>query len=191
MQWWGSARCGSRFVVLLLIFIACSQGSLPGIADTRPAGAAQPNGERVRAWFERYDCIRRAAQMTPEERKIADRILDKKITLLLPGFGRLAAHKLLKKMIERYETAATAMKDLPALPETRELQDGYTRYFITSREVFQNSLKTLNNPLRSKKELEEHKQEQATLDASLKTLDKQLRDNYNIPPYTYKTVAGN
>jgi hypothetical protein len=143
----------------------------------------------VRAWFERYDAIRRAAQMTPEERKTADSLMEKKITLLLPGFGRFAAQRLLKKQIDRYEAAANAMKELPATPETRELHEGYTRYFSKSGALFHDTLRALNNPLRSKKELEERKADVASLDESLKTTDKQLRDTYNIPPYSYHTAA--
>src|SRR4030095_7958225 len=163
-------------------------GTSPAIAGSSENGGAT-NGDRVRAWFERYDAIRRSAQMTPEERKIADGLLSKKITLLLPGFGRFAAQRLLKKMIDRYAAAANAMKELPTMPETRELHEGYTRYFSTSRALFHATLHTLNNPLHSKKELQARKAEVAALDESLKTTDKQLRDTYNIPPYCYQTAA--
>jgi len=170
-----------------VLFYTAGGHSLAVAATSDNGGPA--NSDRIRTWFDRYDCIRRSAQMTPEERKTADGLMEKKLTLLLPGFGRLSAQRLLKKMIDRYEAAAAAMKELPPEPETRELHEGYTRYFSTSRALFHDTLRTLNNPLRSKKELEERKAELAELDETLKTTDKQLRDTYNIPPYTYKTAA--
>lgn len=154
-----------------------------------PAPAVQPNAERVRAWFEQYDAIRRRAQMTAAERKSADALLKRGFTILLPGFGRISAHRLLRKMIARYETASSEMKELPAQVETRELHEGYTRYFDKARLLFDHTRKAINNPLRSRKELVECKHELADLEASLKTLDKQLREKFGIATYAEKTDA--
>jgi len=186
-------RKAALIAVLAAVTVVCAQvlveragGDYQAIAGPADNGGP-PNSERVRAWFERYDAIRRSAQMTPEERKIADGLLAKKITLLLPGFGRFAAQRLLKKQIERYEAAECAMKELPPTPETRELHEGYTRYFTTSKALFHDTLRALNNPLHSKKELGERKAKTAELDETLKATDKQLRDTYNIAPYSYRT----
>ncbi|HEY9869017.1 MAG TPA: hypothetical protein V6D08_07610 [Candidatus Obscuribacterales bacterium] len=121
--------------------------------------------------------------MTPTERKQADDLLQRGFSLLLPGFGRIAAHKLLRTMISRYQTAASAMRELTPPPETRELHQGYTRYFVTARQLFVDTRQAIGNPFRSKKGLSERKEELTKLEASLKSLDKELRDKYGIKPY--------
>jgi hypothetical protein len=159
---------------------------LPGASAAAASPANSPQSEaneRVRAWFESYDDIRRRSQMTPAERKQADDLLQRGFTLLLPGFGRIAVHRLLRKMISRYQTAASAMRELTPPPETRELHEGYTRYFLTASRLFADTRHAIGNPFRSRKGLSERKEDLAQLESSLKSLDKQLRDKYGIKPY--------
>lgn len=167
---------------------AKGNGDAKGLPGASAAAGSQANSpqaeanERVRAWFASYDDIRRRAQMTAAERKQADDLLQRGFSVLLPGFGRIAVHRLLRKMIDRYQAAASAMRELNPPPETKELHEGYTRYFVTARQLFADTRHAIGNPFRSKKGLSERKDDLSQLEASLKSLDQQLRDKHGVKP---------
>ena len=98
-------------------------------------------------WLGKYDKIRERAEMEPQEREQADKLLKRGFLLLLPGFGKSTANKLLTSMANRYETAHKELESLPELPETRELQKKYEQYFAEARDLFTDCKKLLSNPL--------------------------------------------
>lgn len=87
---------------------------------------------------------------------------------------------LATRMLKKYTTSLSAMKELTAIPETKDLQDSYIEYFSTARRLFSDYLDaqtkvpfTNESLVLTKKKLEE-------LDKKNKLLDKELREMYMI-----------
>jgi hypothetical protein len=87
-------------------------------------------------------------------------------------------------MISLYSDAVTALKALPRVPATSDLQDGFILYFSTAVDDLNDFLikaeaGAAKGLMRSKKQLEE-------LDRSNKKLDAELRKNYRIPRHRHR-----
>ena len=143
-------------------------------------------------WFAKYDDIRRTAQMSEEERQLSDKLLGRGLGVLLPGFGRIAAQRLLKKMVERYETASRNLGQLPEIEATKQLQQTYIDYFTEAGSLFVDCRRMLHNPLaRSKKygfikrSLKKRRKKLVDLENKAKTLDEQSRSKYGIADYQF------
>ena len=148
------------------------------------------NNEEIKNWFSMYDGIRRKAQMSPKEKSKADRYLHRGFAILIPGFGRIRAHKLLKTLINRYEKASSDLERLPEIPETKELKKAYVDFFKQSHSVFKDCNKLLVNPFAYnkkdgflKKSIKERHKKLKSMESDAKTLDQKLRDKHNIEPY--------
>ncbi|MBX9687720.1 MAG: hypothetical protein K2X27_13525 [Candidatus Obscuribacterales bacterium] len=154
--------------------------------------SASENHESVKSWFAKYDQIRQEAEMEASESKQAKELLNKGIFVLLPGFGRFSAQKLLKAQITRYERAAKEIGSLNAPPETKELQSKYQKFFQESHDLFVESSHIINNPLNPlarfrhlnlEKSLKKRKEELSMLELECKDIDHKLRLQYQITAY--------
>lgn len=152
----------------------------------------QTNPNELRRWFGRYDQVRREAQMTPVERKKADGLLSKGLSIFVPGDEKTTTQALLSKLVAKYNAACEQMKQLELYPETKQLHLGYYRYFSDARGLFGDYLKVQENPLAKDQTgaviaggLMQRKQNLEFLDQNNKMLDQQLRNQIGVPPYQY------
>jgi hypothetical protein len=171
--------------------ILCAVASLlasvqatPEIMDSASAStqSSQKRGVRHRStqvikWFKKYDQIRRDAEMT-----WGDKWQSRLLAAAKPETRNAA---LASRMIKKYTTALSAMKELPPLAETRELQEGYIQYFSMARQLFADYLAaqkvvpfTNQSLFPTKKKLEE-------LDKTNKKLDSTLRKQYAITKHKH------
>lgn len=156
-----------------------------------PIGA--PMGDNhVGQWFYKYDAIRRAAQMNPQERQRADNLMSKGLSIVVPGPEKAITGQLLVKLVNKNRLAADQMKGLPLYKETEQLHRGYYQYFATAQGLFADYLKVQNDILARDNNgamiaggLMNRKQQLAALDENNKQLDAQLRQQFNIPAYRY------
>ena len=164
-----------------------------------PMGMASGNinrGAQIQTWFQRYDQVRRQAQMTPQEKQRADGLMSKGMTGLgsmLAGDEKAATQNLLNKLVGKYQAAAEQMKSLPLFPETERLHRGYYQYFSDARQLFSDYLRVQSNLFAMDEQtgkpvaglLMGRKQNLETLDMNNKALDEQLRQQFGIAPYRY------
>lgn len=177
----------------------------PGTLDTSYGGGQAPyssppqmrapqQGSAVAQWFAKYDQIRRQAQMSPQERQQADYFLSKITAIFVPGQEKLEAKNLLTRMVSRYRQASLAMKQLPVMQETSQLQQGFYRYFVTAGNLFIDYLKVQENLLATDAQtgqpiaaqLLQRKQALEELNLSIQSLDEQSRSKFGISPYRYQ-----
>lgn len=165
-----------------------------------PTGMAPANMRRsgpfIQEWFNRYDQVRRQSQMSPSEKQRADGLMSKGMSglgAMLAGDEKAATQNLLNKLVNKYQTAAEQMKQLPLYPETERLHRGYYQYFSDARRLFSDYLKVQSNLFAMDEEtgkpvaglLMARKQNLEMLDMNNKALDEQLRQQFNIAPYRY------
>jgi hypothetical protein len=179
--------------------------SNPGVFDTSYGGGQSPyppsplmhapqQGAPVAQWFAKYDQIRRQAQMSPQERQQADYFLSKITAIFVPGQEKLEAKNLLTRMVSRYRQASIAIKQLPVLKETAQLQKGFYQYFVTAGNLFIDYLKVQENLLATDAQtgqpiaaqLMQRKQGLEELNMSIQSLDEQSRARFGIAPYQYQ-----
>lgn len=170
--------------------IICTLACLLGTADapaksTYLASKATERAQRrqrqenaaVIAWFKEYGQIRRNAEMTKRDRYQA----------LYLGENQRDKNNaaLASRMIERYATAEAAMKQLPSIPETNALHEGYIQYFSSARQLFADFLEAQKEVPFTTKALVPAKKRLAALDKTNKRIDAQLRKKYKIPKHRH------
>lgn len=171
-----------------------SYGSGQAPYPSSPQLRAPQQGSAVAQWFAKYDQIRRQAQMSPQERQQADYFLSKVTAIFVPGQEKLEAKNLLTRMVSRYRQASLAMKQLPVMQETSQLQQGFYRYFVTAGNLFIDYLKVQENLLATDAQtgqpiaaqLMQRKQGLEELNLSIQSLDEQSRSKFGIAPYHYQ-----
>ena len=171
--------------------------SQPAREPVATGKSQQASPGRVSQWFNRYDQIRRQAQMNPAERQQADYLLSRGMAILVPGNEKVAARAILIKLVENYEQATLAMKQLPLIPETSELHRGYYQYFNNARLLFSDYLRVQDNlfvtdastgkPVAA--QLIQRKQMLEQLNQQVQNLDQQLRSRHGIPAYRYQPTG--
>lgn len=137
------------------------------------------SSQPVRDWFKEYDHIRSAAEMSFAEKLLTRTYLQKS---LRPGARtpkRIA--DLMSKMNSKYATATNAMEHLPNVPETKELQEGYTEYFRRMGKWFASGANHDSIDIGTTISLAASKKELESLDRQNKSLDASLRKQYKIP----------
>ncbi len=149
--------------------------------------------DMIRGWFGDYDQIRRQAQLSPDERRQADLILGRGLSLFMPGPDKAVARQLLTELVRRYQVATQQMSNLRMIAPTEQLHRGYYEYFSQAMRLFSDYLKLQDDllavdpntgqPVASG--LVDRKENLARLDENNKALDQQLRAQYGIPPYQY------
>ncbi len=139
-------------------------------------GQRQENAA-VTAWFKEYDQTRRNAEMTRKD----------KYQALYLGMNKPDKNNaaLASKMMGKYTTAVAAMKQLQSTPETHALQEGYTEYFSSARQLFADYLEAQIAVPFTNKALIPAKKKLEVLDKANKRLDAQLRKKYKIPKHKH------
>jgi hypothetical protein len=181
----------------LAAIFSLSIGVLPQALAQNGAGSsigtrATPIAQ-IKDWFNKYDAIRRQAQMNPQQRAKADAMLSKGLAIVMPGPDKQESAGLFQLLEQKNANADTQLKNLPLYPETEQLHRGYHQYFHDTASLFADYLQVQNNlmtpdpatgkPLMTsllgrKKMLEE-------LDFNNKNLDADLRNRFRIAPYQY------
>lgn len=193
MKWQNSVLLALLSMAVLSATAANAQRvAAPDSANALASGNAPMGDNHVAVWFSKYDAIRRAAQMTPQERQRADNLMSKGLSIVVPGPEKMVTGQLLTKLINKNRIAADQMKGLPLYKETEQLHRGYYQYFTTAQGLFTDYLRVQNDILARDMNgamiaggLMNRKQGLASLDENNKMLDAQLRQQYNIPPYRY------
>ncbi|MDZ4832821.1 MAG: hypothetical protein SGJ27_03375 [Candidatus Melainabacteria bacterium] len=133
--------------------------------------------------------------MTEDERSRADKLMHRRMLVLIPGFGRISAQKLLTKLVSQYENALTRLENLPEISETKELQSTYEQYFQKAHSIFVDCKRLISHPLartkdgiRLKESIKERKKQLSALELRAKQLDGDLRDHYHMDQF--KTDGG-
>ncbi len=135
------------------------------------------NNPTVTDWFAKYDQIRRDAEMT-----MGDKLQARSLSSNKPSKKNA---ELASRMLKKYTIALSAMKELPSLPETKDLHEGYTDYFGEARELFSDFLDEQEKVPFSSQGLVAAKKKLEALDAKNKLLDKELRQKYNIAKHKH------
>jgi hypothetical protein len=176
---------------LTLLISASANAQIETQQPYRPVAATKA-GDRtqVQKWFAQYDTVRRAAQMTPNERRQADDLLSRGMSIVTPGPDKIAARNLLTKLVDKYSKAQAAMRALPMIPETQKLHRGYYQYFSTARDLFAAYLAVQDNLFAKDEQgqpivaqLIERKQKLEELNNFIQGLDQEMRGQFNIPAY--------
>lgn len=131
----------------------------------------------VTEWFKKYDQIRRNAEETTKDKYQS--------LFLAEGKPDKKNAELASKMIDKYTVALAAMKQLPPIPETRQLHKGYIEYFSSARQLFIDFLKGQKMVPYSVKRFAPAKDRLQALDKVNKRLDEQLRKTYGIPKHKH------
>lgn len=157
--------------------IICLVALLLTIAEAPAESAKRQENAAVRSWFKQYDEIRRSAEATKAEK--------------YKGFffGKNEPNKenteLATRMMEKYIAAADAMKRLQTVPETEQLQQGYTKYFGSGRQLMADYLEAQKVTPFSNKSLVQSKKKLAALDKTNKRIDAKLRKRFGIPKHQH------
>jgi hypothetical protein len=168
-------------------------------AFAQSSDSAEPSGSTsmtsIRQWFATYDDIRRQAQMSPQEKGQADAMMSKGLSMIIPGEEKTQSQALLSSLLGRYEIACARLKRLEYYPETASLHKGYYQYFEDASRLFTDYLKVQGSlfavdeqtgkPLAG--ELLERKEALTALEERNKSLDSQLRRQFGIAAYSYKS----
>jgi hypothetical protein len=169
-----------------------AQAQRAAAPETIASGNNAVGDNHVMQWFAQYDQIRRAAQMTPQERMRADNLMSKGLQIVVPGPEKAITAQLLAKLVNKNGVAANQMKQLPLYKETEQLHRGYYQYFATAQGLFSDYLKVQSDILARDQNgamiaggLMNRKQSLAALDENNKALDSQLRQQYGVPAYRY------
>jgi hypothetical protein len=131
----------------------------------------------VKDWFDKYDQIRRDAEMTTGEKWQAMRLNSDKPQKKNAG--------LASKMLAKYTAAHSAMKQLSPIPETRELQERYTEYFSKASQLFSDFVDAQTKVPYPSESLSSGRKELEVFDKSNKILDKDLRTKYSISKHKH------
>ncbi|MBY0546658.1 MAG: hypothetical protein K2W95_05170 [Candidatus Obscuribacterales bacterium] len=162
------------------------------VSAAGPMKATPQQQAKVFQWFQKYDDVRRRAQMNPVEKQQADSILGKGLSILMPGPEKLAAKDILARLVTRYDNATKALEALPPTNETKRLQQGYYQYFSNARALFADYLRVQDNlmakdangqPIMA--QLMQRKQGLEQLERACKEADAQSRAAFGVPAYQY------
>jgi hypothetical protein len=175
-------------ICLALIVALSVTGSTP--SATQAQNQATPTA-KIKAWFAKYDDIRRQAQMNPTERAKADTLLSKGLAIVMPGPDKVESAQLFQVLESKNSAAAEELKQLPLYAETSDLHKGYFKYFSDAASLFGDYLRVQNNlmttdpntgkPLMG--QLLARKKALEDTDAANKALDSDLRNKFGIAPY--------
>jgi hypothetical protein len=139
---------------------------VPKIQATKPL---PPRTLTVSEWFNKYDQIRRDAEMT-----MADKWQSMLLQARKPEQKNAA---LATRMSAKYGRALFEMKKLGSTPETKALQVGYIEYFATARQLFEDYLVAQKAVPFSNKSLVPTKKKLEVLDKKTKELMRRFGKN--------------
>ena len=141
------------------------------------AGQEQSAKSTVDDWFAKYDQIRRNAELSLGERFQCRGMLER-------GLQHAKANDrnttLAHKMESKYKAAASAMQDLPILPETTDLQNGYIEFFKQGHQLFLDCIGSEQTAPATGQVLDAQRKKLEVLDRKNKKLDEELRRKFGI-----------
>lgn len=168
-----------------------SAQSPPAMSQASPTSGTT-DFKTIQSWFNKYDQIRRKAQLSPKDKVKASALLSKGLAIIVPGDDKVASQKLLRDLVTRYSTAEAQIKLLPLYPETEKLHRGYYQYFNNAKLLFSDYMAVQNNVLATDsfgnplaKTLLVRKQNLEMLDKNNKSYDEVLRKKFGIAAYKY------
>lgn len=170
-----SARSRSKRVMKMRVpKVQATKLAVPKVQMTKPSPLRTLS---VREWFDRYDQIRRDAEMT---------MADKWQSMLLQAKKPEAKNAALAtRMSTKYSRALSEMKRLGSTPETKALQVGYIEYFTSARQLFEDYLVAQNTVPFSNQSLVPTKKKLELLDRKNKMIDDALRREYIIKKHRH------
>lgn len=174
-------RLPRRFAGILctLIFLSVVCVDATDAKGQEVASLNIQSSQPVRDWFKEYDHIRSAAEMSFPEKLQTRMYLQKSLRPGVKMPKRIS--DLMSKMNSKYITATNAMERLPIVPETKELQEGYTEYFRRMGKWFATGANHDSIDIGETISLAASKKEIESLDRQNKSLDASLRKRYKIP----------
>lgn len=150
--------------------------------------ASGASNEPVKAWFAKYDQIRRDAEMTMNEKLQARSVLTKGLDPASSEEHKEKSKKFAETMSARFGKAAEQLKQLPSDAATEKLQDGYTHFFGQLETIYSevaNGDKATGKPV-GRAELKQKKDRLTAEDKQIKELDRELREKYSIAAHKHK-----
>jgi hypothetical protein len=154
--------------------------------------APATNPALLKEWFNKYDMIRKQAQMTPAEKAKADDLMSHGLQMFVPGEEKVIAQKLLTMLVGKYQTACNQLKLLPLYPETGQLHRDYFKYFSDAHDLFADYLKVQNNLMAKNANgqsimagLMQRKADLEATEQNAKSVDAGVRGQLGIAPYRY------
>jgi hypothetical protein len=146
----------------------------------------------IKDWFNKYDMVRRQAQMSPAERSKADDLLSHGLQVFVPGEEKILARTLLTNLVGKYDRACNQLKLLPLYPETGNLHREYFKYFTDAKNLFSDYLRVQNNLMVKDQQgnsvmagLIQRKQNLEGTEEQAKATDSAVRNRFGIAPYHF------
>lgn len=141
-----------------------------------------PQHDRVVKWFAAFDQIRERAKMSPMEKANA-------IKLWATSFATTSesdkkdARQLLNSMVQRYRCASDEIAKLSEIPETKQLQAGYAKFFKQAKSDFEEYVVALDrqSTKAALAKMADGRQALAAIDVQNKNLDRKIRQQFGIP----------
>jgi hypothetical protein len=182
------AFCLATVLALSIGVIAQAQGGAGSSMGVQATPIAQ-----IKDWFNKYDAIRRQAQMNPQQRAKADAMLSKGLAIVMPGPEKQESAGLFQLLEQKNANADAQLKNLRLYPETEQLHRGYHQYFNETASLFADYLRVQNNLMTTDPKtgkplmgsLISRKKMLEDLDINNKNLDADLRNRFRIAPYQY------
>jgi hypothetical protein len=182
-------KTGQRILLSLLSLSAITTAyAPPAEAEESAVASTTSDSEKKEAvvdWFKKYDQIRRDAELNLMEKFQTMSFLDKNVehTAVL----RRRDKDLVERMSSKYAKADEAMRNLPSMTATRELQDGYIDYFSQVHKIFTQYLKSpaAGEPPCSPSTMRERRSALEELDFKNKKLDTELRQEFGIAKHKH------
>lgn len=168
--------------VALLAVVYCNPPEV--FADLQSAETdSAPINPAVTEWFEKYDEIRRSAEMKTSEKLKYGSSLKK----ALKSGGRLSptTKEFIERMKTKYAAAYTSLLSLQTPAETRDLQRGYAQYFKDMEESFGGCLDAQELSAEETAAKVEKKEKIEALNSANKKLDEGLRKKFGIPKHKH------
>lgn len=137
----------------------------------------------VRGWFDKYDRIRRSAEMTMGEKIACRSVLERGLKNAQKEGDK--HRELAQKMVKKYADALASMQGLQSIPETKELQEGYTEFFNKGHKLWQDCLGGDGQDPADASALEQSRNQLLAHDKKIKKLDEELRRKYGIPHHKH------
>ena len=171
------AFCTLSFFLVPCQVLAQSSDSEAAAEGTSQKQESTEVNSAVRDWFAIYDQIRRDAEMTTGEKLQAMHLNADK--------PQKKNAELASKMLAKYTTALSAMKQLSPIAETRELQERYTEYFSKASQLFSDFVDAQTKDPYPTESLAASRKELEAFDKANKILDKDLRLKYSISKHRH------
>lgn len=165
------------------VFAETEQSSSSTQKPADQGGDKSSDKSGVRGWFDKYDQIRRSAEMTMGEKFACRSVLERGLKNAKKEGNK--HRELAQKMVKKYADALASMQNLQSIPETRELQDGYTEFFNKGHKLWQDCLGGDGQEPADASVLEQSRNQLLAHDKKIKKLDEELRRKYGIPRHKH------